>query len=479
MNKNGDALNCDCPKVMAKFQRVGMFNMSCYVSKMQQVFTACTNGYILVWDNVLYDDKHAIGDNFKKKKHLKTLNLQKSSITVIIDNEGMLVTGNSNGRVTFYDYQLKLLYWCQSCDLDSIRWISFDLQSNLLAPAFEVDVPKNEHQDDSKTETISSTLTVNAECITQIYQSKSTATNEIIPNGLPTDATLQCSPFNVRNFLACSSTGIVALIEIWKQKCHVVFSHPVAATTSIDAHPESNYVVVGDAQGTVHLYDHEKCTLMISRNVPPLPDYQPILKRQITDENIVYVTCLQSHESLKAVTALKFSPKCDMLVCGLENGALWILHHITLDPIDEIPYKHSSTAVNKIAFTRCAEYMAYAHVLTVVVFKRNSNVSSKERNIWNFIGKYHSHYLPIRDILFGSAASDSNAPRFFSLGEDRELIEYDLAHSGPYPVPGLQILHIDQIEQSAIPLCLAWYPKFDNERFLMISNSEVMLLRFV
>lgn len=56
----------------------------------------------------------------------------------------MLVTGNSNGRVTFYDYQLKLLYWCQSCDLDSIRWISFDLQSNLLAPAFEVDVPKSE-----------------------------------------------------------------------------------------------------------------------------------------------------------------------------------------------------------------------------------------------------------------------------------------------------------------------------------------------
>lgn len=49
-----------------------------------------------------------------------------------------------------------------------------------------------------------------------------------------------------------------------------------------------------------------------------------------------------------------------MLVSGLENGAIWILHHITLDPIDEIPYKHSSTAINKITFTRCAEYMAYA-----------------------------------------------------------------------------------------------------------------------
>lgn len=64
----------------------------------------------------------------------------------------------------------------------------------------------------------------------------------------------------------------------------------------------------------------------------------------------------------------------------------------------------------------------------MVVFKRNDTITSKECNLWNLIGKYHSHYLPIRDILFGSTTSDSDTPRFFSLGEDRELIEYDLAH---------------------------------------------------
>jgi len=45
-------------------------------------------------------------------------------------------------------------------------------------------------------------------------------------------------------------------------------------------------------------------------------------------------------------------------------------------------------------------------------------------------------------------------------------------------VPGLQILRIDRIEQSAIPLCLAWYPKSDTEKFFMISNSEVIILQF-
>ncbi|KYN14140.1 WD repeat-containing protein 66, partial [Trachymyrmex cornetzi] len=319
---NGHALSYDCPKVMTKVQHIGVFNASCYVPKIQQVFTASTNGYILVWDNISCKDKHASDDtNYKKKKHKKTLNLQKSSITVIIDNEGMLVTGNSNGRITFYDYQLRLLYWCESCDLDSIRWLSFDLQSNLLSPVFAVDISKR----------------------------------------------------------------IIALMEIPKQKCYFVFRHPVAIVTSMDSHSESNYMVVGDAQGTVHLYNHEKCVLITS--------------------------------------------KSDMLVCGLENGAIWILHHITLDPIDEIPYKHSSTAINKITFTRCAEYMAYAdNALTVVVFKRNDTTIASKYNMWNLIGKYHSHYLPIRDILFGPAASDSDAPRFFSLGEDRELVEYDLAH---------------------------------------------------
>jgi len=61
----------------------------------------------------------------------------------------------------------------------------------------------------------------------------------------------------------------------------------------------------------------------------------------------------------------------DMLVCGLENGAIWILHHITLEVLDKIPYKHSHEAINKIAFAPCGEYMAYAvrssafHVLRI------------------------------------------------------------------------------------------------------------------
>jgi len=46
MNKNGHTLSYERPKVMTKFQHIGIFNVSCYVPKMQQVFTASTNGIV-------------------------------------------------------------------------------------------------------------------------------------------------------------------------------------------------------------------------------------------------------------------------------------------------------------------------------------------------------------------------------------------------------------------------------------------------
>lgn len=61
----------------------------------------------------------------------------------------------------------------------------------------------DKHQDNNKTETVLSNLIINARYKIQNCKSnRSTAINEIT-SSLPTDATLQCFPFNVRNFLAC------------------------------------------------------------------------------------------------------------------------------------------------------------------------------------------------------------------------------------------------------------------------------------
>ncbi|XP_019887808.2 cilia- and flagella-associated protein 251-like [Ooceraea biroi] len=206
---NGRDLNYNHPKVMAKIRHVGIFNGSCYAPSVQQVFTATTNGYILVWTNVSREDEHSIsGLNDERKKHIKTVNLQNCSITVITTNKDMLVTGSSNGRISFYDYQLRLLYWCQSCDLDSIRWISFNLHPSLLVP-MSADASENyDCQNDGKTEvTVASKLDINVEYIPQNYRSCNKTVDKITTEARysPTEATLQNFPFNIQTFLACKT----------------------------------------------------------------------------------------------------------------------------------------------------------------------------------------------------------------------------------------------------------------------------------
>ncbi|KAF7417468.1 hypothetical protein HZH68_000121 [Vespula germanica] len=487
--------------ITAKYGRFGIFNNSIFVRKTSNILTATTNGFVLVCNHVNTAEGAVEEDANIKKKHIKSIKLQTCNITVILNYEGMIVTGNSNGRITFYDNELKLLYWCENRELESIRSISFDLCSKLLGPVYtisETDIESNNGNstDELNSETESefienfisqeeynsfqdikylnnkmdkklSYLTVNIEPIPKYYYDHK---NSIY---VATDATLQRSRFITRNTFVSTTKGTIALLDIANLKCKFISKHSAAYITSLDAHPESTYLITGNRESILNLYDYEKCSLIISRKVPDLPNLETILNYQTKKNQIIYISCPQIHESLTAITALKYSPTSDLLICGMENGTLWVLHPLTLELLDEFPYKHSSQSIRNVAFTKCSTYMAYSDdALCIVVFKKNNSKSLNETNIWNLIGKCHSHCLPIRQVLFGPSVKGNSVPRLFSLGEDKDLIEYDLEVSGPYPDPGLKILQIDRIESKATPLYMEWYPKFGAETLFVISNSE-------
>ncbi|XP_076624821.1 cilia- and flagella-associated protein 251 [Colletes latitarsis] len=389
-------LKYNCPKVVGNVRRYGIFNSSCYVSGTQQAMTATANGYVLVWTTVL--EKGRGNDRDVEMKYIKSIQLHKNSINVILQHDGMLVTGTADGRINFHDPQLKILYWCQNRHLDSIQSISFNLQSTLLGP-------------------VSTTIASDLEC------------DEVDLN--------YKGEFEENSESKIESTICDERIEYLKRVESKLMQHQdeVTSTTTINL----EYM----------LRDYDK---MGSSAKPP---HIPV---DATSENAPFYVD-------------NFFVG-DELACGLENGTLWLLHPITLEPLDEIPYKHSTESIVKLTFTECAEYMAYYdNTLVVAVFKRNHD-SLAGSYLWNFIGKYRTHYTTIRDILFGPATPTSIVPRLFSLGEDKALIEYDLKNSGPYPHPGLKIMETHQIEYTATPLCFSWYPESGIERFFVISNSE-------
>ncbi|XP_076755180.1 cilia- and flagella-associated protein 251 [Xylocopa sonorina] len=501
-----DELKYYIPKILGNARRYGTFNCSCYIPKTQRVLTATINGYVLVWglERKQHKGKNQITVNSMEKKHLKSAALEKSSIMVILCHNGLIVTGTSKGRINFYDYNLKILYWCQHEYLDSIRSISFDLPSTLVGPVPAVSETNSEYDEENDFEyeeteqywetkfkdsackekiksmqkldsikycdNISSTITVNLEVMFRSRNKNQQVYTK--PPHVPTDATLQNAPFFVENFFVSCASGTIALIEIPVLKCRIIFKNVNSSITSLDAHPRSNYIVTGNAGGFVCLYDYEKRKFVVCKKTPPLPDCTLLLDDQVKSGNIIYITCPESHEKLTAITLLKYSPMADLIACGLENGTLWMLHPFTLEPLDTNPYKHSTESILKLTFTECGEYMAYAdNTLVVAVFKRNPDQSNGS-HLWDFLGKYRSHYATIRDVLFGPATSDSVVYRLFSLGEDQNLIEYSLKDSGPYPYPGLIIIDSYKIECEATPLSFAWYPRLGPETFLIISNSQ-------
>ncbi|XP_043251002.1 cilia- and flagella-associated protein 251-like [Colletes gigas] len=334
-----DKLKYNCPKVVGNIRRYGIFNSSCYVSGTQQAVTATANGYVLVWTTVMEKGRGNVRD--VEMKYVKSIQLQKYSINVILQHDGMLVTGTADGRINFHDPQLKILYWCQNRHLDSIQSISFNLQSTLLGPVsttvasdLECDEEdlnyKGEFEENSESkiesticdegieylkqleskllqhqDEVTSATTINLEYMLRDYDKKGSSAK---PPHIPVDATSENAPFYVDNFFVGSSTGVIALIKISTLKCQFFSENVNAAITSLDTHPRSDYIVTGNIHGLICLYDYKKRKLITNKKTPTLPDFRSILDKQVKDHNIVYVTCPRSHDRLSAISTLKYSP---------------------------------------------------------------------------------------------------------------------------------------------------------------------------
>ncbi|XP_065424173.1 cilia- and flagella-associated protein 251 isoform X3 [Chrysemys picta bellii] len=248
--------------------------------------------------------------------------------------------------------------------------------------------------------------------------------------------TIHGQPFIIRNFILSTLDATVLHITAEGTKPEKLMEEAKEAVNAIACHPSQPLIAIGSHCGLLKVWDYMQTKYLISR---------------------IFMGA--------SIQCLSYDPEGSFLAAGFTDGTVYILDSISLED-DCKEFKYSRGPVTQISFSHDSQYLATAdEKYAVTVYKRI--LKNGERS-WEHLAGLHSHYKPIRSILFG-VLLDSDQPRLLSLGEDRLLVEYDLGSSSK---EYLAVLRRDRIEQNAVPMCLAWYPPFTPEAFILTANNR-------
>uniref|UniRef100_A0A8C3TFI9 Cilia- and flagella-associated protein 251 n=1 Tax=Chelydra serpentina TaxID=8475 RepID=A0A8C3TFI9_CHESE len=248
--------------------------------------------------------------------------------------------------------------------------------------------------------------------------------------------TINGQPFIIRNFILSTLDATVLHITAEGTKLDKLMEEAKEAVNAIVCHPSQPLIAIGSHCGLLKVWDYMQTKYLISRIFPGA-----------------------------SIQCLSYDPEGSFLAAGFTDGSVYILDSISLED-DCKEFKYSRGPVTQISFSHDSQYLATAdEKYSVTVYKRI--LKNCERS-WEHLAGLHSHYKPIRSIIFG-VLLDSDQPRLLSLGEDRLLVEYDLGSSSK---EYLAVLRRDCIEQRAVPMCLAWYPLFTPEAFILTANDQ-------
>ncbi|NXR68105.1 CF251 protein, partial [Rhadina sibilatrix] len=238
-----------------------------------------------------------------------------------------------------------------------------------------------------------------------------------------------------RNFILSTSDATVFHVATDSTNFERIMQEAKKAVNAIACHPQEPLVAVGSHCGLLKVWEYKQTQYLVSR---------------------IFTEA--------GIQCLSYDPEGCFLAAGFTDGSVYILDAISLQSICE-EFQFSKGPVTHISFSHDSKYLATADEnYSVIVYKR---VLQNGSRCWEHLAGLDSHYKPIRSILFG-VHSDSNEPRLLSLGEDQQLVEYDLKSSIK---DHLVVTHRDRLEQSAVPLCLTWYPQLSTESFFLTANN--------
>ncbi|XP_024131482.1 cilia- and flagella-associated protein 251 isoform X1 [Oryzias melastigma] len=245
--------------------------------------------------------------------------------------------------------------------------------------------------------------------------------------------------------LICTVTSTVLQLNTQSGSIQTLVHGERELHHAVACHPSRPFVALGSQLGILKVWDYKKNT--------------------VTDRRVF--------ETEGSIQCVSFDHNGIYLAVGFSSGSVQILNANAIQSDSAESLRCTTDSIHLIAFSSDSQYLATADAgkaLTVFHMQRNEGSLPQ----WICLDRYHSHSKPITDLLFGLHL-DNTYPRLLSLGMDRQLVEYDLEKSS---AGQLIIKSSDRIEQSAVPLCMTWFPPLTTEQFLLIASDQYKMKLF-
>lgn len=243
--------------------------------------------------------------------------------------------------------------------------------------------------------------------------------------------------------------------------------------TAFDISPINNKKLICCANytGRIMMYDYEKKILIVEHQLK-------LLRRKSSMSDVEVI-------EIPHISSLAFSRNGFHLMAGLDNGTI-----INLDPTVLREIRHfnfTQEEILSIKFSPDSQFVTFYDAKCNIIVLRHDKATEEE---WIIVGrKSKNHSKAIVDTLYITSTIPSSnttqshphqsykkkqpVPRLISLGEDRQIIEYDLNESMKENSTSLHTTFSKRIFQVSIPsaITLIYNSKKNEEQILIADNK--------
>ncbi|KAK6620773.1 hypothetical protein RUM43_011068 [Polyplax serrata] len=414
-------------------KKIGTFRETIFLDDNHTALSATNTGYLVVWCDTSFSEPIPEGTAGTIEKYVvKCLRIHSCGITSLHICDGVLISSSEDGQIFFHDQYLRLVYLIPKLKLDPIMSISFNVADSETDPFVMENKLCSDHE-------ISGINETGNKYKNEIAFPHHNSTFYAKVKRIPSDCTVEMRPFVIRDFVFLTKTGKTGYLSHRRKRIKYFLYKADSHVLALACNPNKSHLVVSYSSGWLYLYHYLTKKSMVSATIPGAK-----------------------------VTSMAYSNMGHNLFAGTDGGSILVLDSVLLTVLKTVVLGRSP--ILKIRLSNGDDYLAcYDQQSCVFVFSTSPG-AFKKTNIT--VSKYISHYKPINDLLFEELVDLKKSPRLFSLGEDRMLVEYDLSS---VDAGKLKLTTVSRIEQTAIPLCFTWEPRFHHSTDFLISNSEYKL----